>query len=114
MPFVVDNSAVVAWHFGGQATPCSDAVLSALVGEAGHVPALWSLEFSNVVRKSLIAKRITEQRAPEIMQIQASLALTIHDDIALPAENMALALRYQLSLDSAVDRLYPLATPYEY
>ena len=45
------------------------------------------------------------------MQIQASLALTIHDDIALPAENMALALRYQLSLDSAVDRLFPLATP---
>ena len=87
MPFVVDNSAVVAWHFGGQATPCSDAVLSALVGEAGHVPALWSLEFSNFVRKSLIAKKITEQRAQEIMQIQASLALTIHDDIALPAEN---------------------------
>jgi len=40
MPFVVDNSVVVAWHLSSQATPCSDAVLNALVVEAGHVPAL--------------------------------------------------------------------------
>ena len=116
MPFVVDNSVVVAWHFGGQATPYSDAVLSALVGEAGHVPALWPLEFSNVVRKALVAKKITEGRAREIMRIQASLALTVHGDIALPAENLALALRYQLSsydatyLDLALRLRLPVAS----
>jgi len=116
MPFVVDNSVVVAWHLGNQATPYSDAVLNALAGDTGHVPALWSLEFSNVVRKALVARKITEKRAREIMQIQASLALTIHGDIPVPAENMALALRYQLSsydaayLDLALRLRIPVAT----
>lgn len=116
MPFVVDNSVVVAWHLGSQATPYSDAVLNALVGQAGHVPALWPLEFSNVVRTALIVKKITEERAQQIMQIQASLALTVHGDIALPAENLALALRYQLSsydaayLDLALRLRLPVAT----
>ena len=116
MPFVVDNSVVVAWHLSSQATPYSDAVLNALVGDAGHVPALWPLEFSNVVRKALIIRKITEVRAQEIMQIQASLSLTVHGDIALPAENMALALRYQLTsydaayLDLALRLRLPVAT----
>jgi predicted nucleic acid-binding protein len=116
MPFVVDNSVVVGWHLGNQATPYSDAVLNALAGDVGHVPALWPLEFSNVVRKALVVGKITEERAREIMQIQASLALTIHGDIPIPAENMALALRYQLSsydaayLDLALRLRVPVAT----
>lgn len=72
MPFVVDNSVVVGWHLGNQATTYSDAVLNALAGDTGHVPALWSLEFSNVVRKALVAKKITEERAREMMHSQAS------------------------------------------
>ena len=116
MPFVVDNSVVVAWHLGSQATSYSDAVLQALAGDTGHVPALWSLEFSNVLRKALLAGKITEARTREILQIQASLALTIHGDIPIPAENLALALRYQLSsydaayLDLALRLRLPVAT----
>ena len=89
---MVDNSVVVAWHLGSQATSYSDAVLNALAADTGHVPALWSLEFSNVLRKALLAGKITEARAREILQSQASLALTIHGDIPIPSENMALAL----------------------
>ena len=116
MPFVVDNSVVVAWHLGNQATPYSDAVLNALAGDAGHVPALWSLEFSNVIRRAMVAGKITEERAREIMQIQSRLELTIHGDIAIPAENLALALRYRLSsydaayLDLALRLRLPVAT----
>ena len=116
MPFVVDNSIVVGWHLDNQATPYSDEVLNALAGDTGHVPALWALEFSNVVRKALLAKKITETRAREIMQIQASLALTVHGDIPVAAENMALALRYRLSsydaayLDLALRLRLPMAT----
>jgi len=64
----------------------------------------------------LTAKRITERRAQEILQIQAGLALTVHGDIALPAENRALALRDQLSsydaayLDLALRLRLPVAT----
>ena len=97
MPFVVDNSVVTGWHISSQATPYSDAVLNALADDVAHVPALWPLEFSNVVRKALIAKKITEERAREIMQIQAGLSLVVHGDIPDPEENMAIALRYNLS-----------------
>jgi predicted nucleic acid-binding protein len=64
----------------------------------------------------LVVGKITEERAREIMQIQASLALTIHGDIPIPAENMAPALRYQLSsydaayLDLALRLRVPVAT----
>lgn len=115
MPFVVDNSVVIGWHLGNQASPYTDAVLNQLAGDVAHVPALWPLEFSNVVRKALAGKKITEERAREIMQIQAGFSLVVHGDIADPAENMALALRYNLSsydaayLDLALRLRLPVA-----
>jgi predicted nucleic acid-binding protein len=97
MPFVVDNSVVIGWHFSGQATPYTEAVLDTLAADTAHVPALWALEFSNVVRKAVAGKKITEERAHDIMQFQSALPVIIHDDVPDPAENMALALRYGLS-----------------
>lgn len=115
MPFVVDNSVVTGWHLNSQATAYTDAMLDKLVSDVAHVPALWPLEFSNVVRKALTAKKITEERAREIMQIQAGLSLIVHADVPDPAENMALALRYNLSsydaayLDLALRLRLPVA-----
>lgn len=97
MPFVVDNSVVVGWHFAGQSTPYTEAVLDLLVADTAHVPALWALEFSNVVRKAILGKKIAEERAHDILRFQAALPIVIHDDVPDPAENMALALRYGLS-----------------
>lgn len=115
MPFVVDNSVVIGWHLSGQATDYTDAMLDKLASDVAHVPALWPLEFSNVVRKALTCKKITEERAREIMQIQAGLSLIVHTDVPDPAENMALALRYNLSsydaayLDLALRLRLPVA-----
>ena len=97
MPFVVDNSVVTGWHFSSQSTDYTDALLDKLANDVAHVAALWPLEFSNVVRKALSSKKITEERAREIMDIQAALSLIVHRDVPDPAENMALALRYKLS-----------------
>jgi len=116
MPFVIDNSVVIGWHLSSQATAYSDAVLRALVDDNAHVPALWVLEFSNVMRRALLAKKITEARSREIMQLQQGLALTLHADVCDPAENLALAQRYQLSsydaayLDLALRLRLPVAT----
>jgi hypothetical protein len=82
---------------GGQATAYTDAMLDKLANDVAHVPALLPLEFSNVVRKVLTGKKITEERAREIMQTQAGLALIVHAAVPDPAENMALALRPQKS-----------------
>lgn len=116
MPFVIDNSVVIGWHLSSQATAYSDAVLRALVNGNAHVPALWVLEFSNVMRRALLAKKITEARSREILQLQQGLALTLHADVCDPSENLALALRYQLSsydaayLDLALRLRLPVAT----
>lgn len=116
MAFVVDNSVVVGWHFSGQATPYTETILDALGVDTAHVPALWALEFSNVVRRAVAGKKITEDRAREIMQTQASLRVVVHGDVADPAENLALALRYGLSsydaayLDLALRLRLPIAT----
>ena len=80
-----------------RSTNYADAVLDKLANDVAHVPALWPLEFSNVVRKALSGKKITDERAREIMEIQAGLSLIVHRDVLDPAENMALALRYKLS-----------------
>lgn len=116
MPFVVDNSVVVGWHFTGQKTPYTEAVFDLLARDMAHAPALWPLEFSNVVRKALLSKRISEARAREIMMFQASLPLAVDGVIPIPAENMNLALRYGLSsydaayLDLALRLRLPIAT----
>jgi len=116
MSFVVDNSVVVGWHLSNQATAYSDAVLNAMCNHTAHVPALWVLEFANVIRKALLAKKITEKRCREILQIQQGLTLTVHGETSDPAQNMALALRYQLSsydaayLDLALRLRLPVAS----
>lgn len=97
MPFVVDNSVVVGWHISSQATPYTEAMLDALATDTAHVPALWALEFSNVLRKAVVGGKISEARARDIMKFQAGLPVVVHDDVADPAENLALALRYGLS-----------------
>lgn len=116
MAFVVDNSVVVGWHLSSQTTAYSDSVLKALVTNTVHVPGLWVLEFSNVMRKALLAKKFTQARCQEIFLMQKSLALSVHPDVSDPAENLALAMRYQLSsydaayLELAMRLHLPVAT----
>ncbi|MBA3034109.1 MAG: type II toxin-antitoxin system VapC family toxin [Gammaproteobacteria bacterium] len=116
MPFVVDNSVVAGWHFGGQATPYTEAALDRLVDDIAHAPALWPLEFSNVLRKALTGKKIDAARAQEILRFQAELSVVVHGGTVDPAENLALALRHNLSsydaayLDLALRLQLPIAT----
>jgi predicted nucleic acid-binding protein len=116
MPFVIDNSVVAAWHLNGQQTAYTDAVFDLLAEDTAHVPALWRLEFSNVVRKALALKKITEARAWQILETQEALPLRVHDDPTSLIENFALAQRYGLSsydaayLELALRLNLPIAT----
>jgi predicted nucleic acid-binding protein len=104
MPFVVDNSVVTGWFFESQATPSpyTDAVLERLENDTAHVPGLWVLEFSNVLRKARVAKRITDARTREILTQLEGLSLVIDWSPVDIAGNMDLALRYGLtSYDTA-------------
>ncbi len=77
MPFVVDNSVVVGWYFESQATPYTDRVLDLLANETAHVPALWVLEFSNVLRKALKAGKADTARIQEIITLVNALPISV-------------------------------------
>ncbi len=102
MPFVVDNSVVVGWYFESQATPYTDKVLDLLANETVHVPALWVLEFSNVLRKALKAGKANTARIQEIIALVNALPISVDYTSENIGNNLALALQYGLtSYDAA-------------
>jgi len=115
MPFVLDNSVVTAWYFENQATAYSDGVLKLMAGDVAHVPALWSLEFSNVLRKAIAGKNITEARAREIIAQNDRWTILVDTDAPRPGDILSLSLAYGLSsydaayLDLAIRLHLPIA-----
>lgn len=118
MPFVVDNSVTTGWFFGPQATPYTVAVAAHLAktsGEHAWVPALWVLEFTNVLRTACKQRKLVASRAQEIIAEAQLLPIRI-DHAHQPAEILALALRHDLTsydaayLDLALRLQIPIAT----
>lgn len=102
MPFVLDNSVVTGWFLEGQATPYTEAIGRLLEEDRAFVPALWQLEFANVLRTACKRKRLIGSQAQEIIDQVCGLPIEIDSDTPGPAERLALALRYDLSsYDSA-------------
>jgi len=102
VPFVVDNSVVVGWYFESQATPYTDKVLDLLANETAHVPSLWVLEFSNVLRKALKAGKADTARIQEIIALVNALPISVDYTSENVENNLALALQYGLtSYDAA-------------
>jgi len=116
MPFVVDNSVVAAWFFPGQATDYSDSVLDRLKADTAHVPALWVLEFSNVLRKAIMGRKLATETALEIIAEAEKLPLSVDYTATATAVNLELAIQHGLSsydaayLDLAIRLGLPIAT----
>ncbi|KAF0102963.1 MAG: hypothetical protein FD187_1750 [bacterium] len=116
MPFVVDNSVVAAWFFPGQATDYTDSVLDRLKTDTAHVPALWVLEFSNVLRKAIMGRKLATETALDIIAEAERLPLSVDYTSNSQGANLELALRYGLSsydaayLDLAIRLGLPIAT----
>lgn len=116
MPFVVDNSVIVGWYLDGQRTEYTESVFDRLATDTAHVPALWPLEFSNVLRKAVLGRKIGQAEAEEIAALQTALPVVVHADAPALSDNLELALRYGLSsydaayLDLALRLRLPVAT----
>lgn len=115
MPFVLDNSVVTAWYFENQATAYSDGVLQRMGGDVAHVPALRPLEFSNVMRKSISGKNISETRAREIIAQNERWKILVDSTVPRTGDILSLSLAYGLSsydaayLDLAIRLHLPIA-----
>lgn len=116
MPFVLDNSVVAGWFLEDQTTPYTDAIAARLEEDRAVVPALWQLEFANVLRTACKRNRIAAAQAQQVIEQICSLPIEIDRDTPGPAELLALALRYDLSsydaayLELALRLQLPIAT----
>lgn len=116
MAFVIDNSVVCGWFVGNQATEYSDEVAARLLDEQAHTPALWELEFANVLRTACKRGAIDAQGAHEVIEQVGSLPIAVDRETPGPAAILSLALRYDLTsydaayLELALRLQLPVAT----
>jgi len=116
MPFVLDNSMVSGWFLENQATPYADAIAQRLRGDRAHVPAIWELEFTNVLRTACVRQRMDAQHAQAVVAQIGALPIEVDRHTVARSELLALALRFGLStydaayLELALRLQCPVAT----
>ena len=116
MPFVLDNSIVCGWFLENQATAYSDAIIERLRDDRAAVPALWELEFTNVLRTACLRQRMTAEAAQRVIAQVVSLPIDVDRQPVPAREILGLALRFGLSsygaayLELALRLQLPIAT----
>jgi len=97
MPFVLDNSVVSGWYLADQASPYAESIALRLQDDRAVVPAVWELEFANVLRTACIRQRLNAEAAQAVIGQVSSLPIEVDRQAAPPAEILALSLRFGLS-----------------
>lgn len=116
MPFVLDNSVVGGWILENQATSYSAAIARRLETDRAWVPAVWELEFTNVLRTACLRQRMTAEHAQAVVAQIGTLPIDVAREAVGRGELLALALRFGLStydasyLELALRLQCPLAT----
>jgi predicted nucleic acid-binding protein len=116
VPFVLDNSVVSGWYLENQVSDYSEAVARALRTDRAHVPAIWELELTNVLRTACLRQRMQAQRAQAVLTQLALLPITVDRHPVARSELLALSLRFGLSthdatyLELALRMQCPIAT----
>ena len=98
MPFVLDNSVVTGWYIPDQETAYTQAMATRLETDRAIVPALWQLEFANVLKTACTRGKLTLDVAREIVDTVGTLPIEIDNGVAPgPRQLLELAMRYNLS-----------------
>ena len=103
MPFVLDASVALSWHFEDEVSEYAERVLDRLADDTALAPALWALEVVNGLTGAFRRGRIPEARYKRAVQLSSHLRLTLVDvslDTAFgPVTD--LAIQHQLSVYDA-------------
>ncbi len=103
MAFVADNSVVLAWFVGSQATPYTSKLRNRARKELVHAPAVWPLEFINALWSLQKRGAIEAEAVNTIMDLARRLGVVVdYQPVELKA---MLALSRQFNL-SAYDASY--------
>lgn len=116
--FVVDNSVVVSWFFKDELNAYTSAIRDGLDATQAITPAIWPLEFANVLLTAERAKRLTEAEVSHILSVSQSLPIAIEREPPerVWAEILQLARAHFLTtydasyLDLAMRSGLPIAT----
>ena len=116
MPFVLDNSVVSGWFLQDQANVYTRAIAHRLQDDQALVPAIWELEFANVLRTACVRQRMNSQAAHEVAEQVSRLPIEVDRRSVGPSEILGLSLRFGLSsydaayLELALRQRVPVAT----
>ena len=101
MALVADNSVVLAWFVGSQASAYSEKVLGQAAREVCHVPQVWPLEFGNALRQLERRRKLKPEDAANILDAADALGLQL--DTTPPSQRrlIDLARQYDLSVYDA-------------
>lgn len=116
MPFVLDNSVVSGWYLLNQATPYTKAIAHRLRTDVAHVPAVFELELTNVLRTACTRQRMMADQAQQVLTHLGALPIEVDRTPVPRGEVLALALRHALSsydaayLELALRLQCPIAT----
>ncbi len=87
-PLVIDCSAAVPWFLDDEANAWSESLLDALPRYSLHVPALWHLEFANVLLTAQRRKRVNAKDAKGLLARASRLPL-VTDSRVVPLVEIA-------------------------
>ncbi len=115
-PLVIDCSAAIPWFLADEANAWSEGLLDALPSYSLHVPALWHLEFANVLLTAQRRKRIAARDAKGLLARASRLPLVTDGrvvplvEIADLADSNGITTYDAAYLELAVRLNCPLAT----
>jgi predicted nucleic acid-binding protein len=115
---VVDASMALAWHFPGEATDETEAVLDRVIDDGMTVPVHWRAEIANGFALAVRRKSMTPQYRGQALEKLTSLDITIDAEsgVQLWETTQHLCDRYRLTaydaayLELAQRLRLPLAT----
>jgi predicted nucleic acid-binding protein len=115
-PLVIDCSAAIPWFLDDEANAWSENLLDALPHHTLHVPALWHLEFANVLLTAQRRKRVNAKDARGLLARASRLPLATDSrvvplvEIAELAETHGITTYDAAYLELAMRLKCPLAT----
>ncbi len=118
MPFVLDNSVVMAWCFEDEDTEYADRVLELLDADTAITPSIWPLEIANAILMSERRGRLSAAGAARFTELVSGLTVTVERTALLRALGAVMEVGRTHSLTSydaaylelAMRRGLPLAT----
>ena len=87
-PLVIDCSAAIPWFLDDEVNAWSEGLLDALPNYSLHVPALWHLEFANILLTAQRRKRILARNAKGLL-VRASRLPLVTDGRVVPLVEIA-------------------------